>query len=665
MKKFFLIFFILVPLFAIPLSYLQFPFFSSKTERSKELFIQGVKSFHEMSFEASKDFFLKSLNITPDFYFARRFLADSYLLSGEIENALDEYEILRNQFPNNEYINYKIQRIENLLIERKIMDSSKKEIHYTLWKEITIKDIQEKNLIPIDIQKDQKYIYVLNYDPIMIFVFDYEGNLVKKIKSNLFNRIKKPDRFIVYQNKLYISDFDLEEIFVYNIAKNRFEDSILNVPYPDDLFILNEILYIWSKKENKFYKFFLKDKRIENLEIKLDLKNFSDYDFATDGKDIYLAVENKIYKLDISGSILKEIETNIKKIQKIEFVNEILTILDQKNNLWILNQNQPEDNYHTIDLKEKENFYKIISFYQDQENLIIGDIGGKIYFYFIPDFQNQNLDFLITHIDSSQYPLITLFLKISHSFEGKSFENLDKEHFEIFENEQKIYKINARSRDQFLDRLNFLFLYEKDFLTEEFQFEKLFKENFFKFFEEMTINDKFLLGISTDNLKIIYDKPYPLDVYDLIKFPPPVEKGDLLKNIIQGIDKLIPLNGRKCLVVFTNEDSEFSNSFEFKKVLFLSKIYTIPIYVISLKFQNPDLIKLAQETKGKYYYFFNNYYYKEIYKKAKQIPYYDYIITYEAPTKYTSTLKNHYINVKVKLNYFQMGGYAESGYIIP
>lgn len=665
MKKFFLLFFVLVPLFAIPLSYLQFPFFNTKTEKSKEFFIQGVKSFHEMSFDVSKDFFLKSLNITPELYFARRFLAESYLLSGEIENALDEYEILRNQFPHNEYIKYKIQRIENFLIERKISPSSEKERNYTLWKEITIKDLQEENLIPIDIQKDEKYIYVLNYEPIMIFVFDYEGNLVKKIKSNLLRRIKKPDQFFVYQNKIYISDFDLEEIFVYNISKNRFEESISNIPYPEDLFVLNEILYIWSKKDNKFYKFSLKDKKISNLELKLELKNFSKYDFTTDGKDIYLGVENKIYKIDISGYILKEIETHIKKIQKIQIENGILTILDQKNNFWILNQNQPEENYKTINLKEKEGFYKIISFYQDQENLILGDIEGKIYFYFIPDIQNQNLDFLITRIDSSQYPLITLFLKISHSFEGKSLENLDNNHFEIFENEQKIHRINARNRDQFMDRLNIFFLYESNFLTEEFQFDKIFKENFFGFFEQMTINDKFFLGISADNLKIIYDQPSPLDVYNLIKSPPPVEKGDLSKNIIQAINQLISLNGRKCLIIFTNENFEFSNTAEWKKVLFLSRIYTIPIFVISLKNQNPDLIRLTQETNGKYYYFFDNYYYKEIYKKVKQIPYYDYIITYEAPTEYTPTLKNHYINVKVKLNYLQMGGYAESGYIIP
>ncbi|MFN3604095.1 MAG: hypothetical protein ACK4UJ_05230 [Leptonema sp. (in: bacteria)] len=670
MKKIYLLFFTFFPLFAIPLSYLQFPFFSTKESKSKEYFIQGVRSFNDMSYEASKDFFLKSLNIKPDFYFARRYLAEAYLLSGELENSLDEYEILKNQYPNNEFINYKIQKIENLLIDKKNLDlffGEKKE-NFIFWKEISIKDIKEKNLTPIDIQKDEKNIFILNYEPKSILVFDYEGNLKETIKGILLNKLNKPSSFLYYNNRLYISDFGSDEVHIYNTLRKRFEDSI-RVAYPDKLFVIQDELYIWSRKEKQFYKYSLKNRTLSSLKINFKFDDVLEYNYATDGESIYLSTESTIFKIDISGILLKEISTDIKKINKIQISNNKIYLLDSKSSLWELplqifsgeEIKKPE----LIFIPKREKFKNIFSFYKDNEILVLGDLEGTIYFYNNQINQNQNLDFIVTNIEAKNYPLVSLHLKIFDSFSDKSFENLENHHFEIYENEKRVYRINTFSRNQFLDKLNVLFLYDTNFLDEEFKFEKIFKENLFSFFEQFRVNDQFLFGIMSDNLKIVYKAPYPIDVYSLMKEPPIKEKGQLLKNIIQAIYQLIPLKGKKSLVVFTNDTSEFSREVEWKKILFLSRIYTIPIFVISLQNQNPDLMRLAQQTRGKYYYFFSDYYYKDIYHYSKKIPYYDYIITYDALTEYNPNLKDRFINVKVKLKYLQMGGYAESGYLIP
>ncbi len=670
MKNFLLLFITLVPLFAIPLSYFQFPFFTSKNTRAQEYFIQGVKSFNEMSYEAAKDFFLKALNVMPDFYFARKFLAESYFLSGEIENALDEYEILKNQYPYDEFINYRKQNIENFLIDSKAFFYlfQKNQSSYVLGREIYGLDVGEKNLIPIDIQKNGSYFYILNYESKKILVFNKQGTLVDKISSGL--RIQKINRFLIHNNKLYISDFDLDEVLVYNLSSKKFEKSIQTIPFPEILIFLKENLYIWSKKENRFYKYSLDQQTMSFLNIDLDIKNVSEFDFTSDGENIYLALLDKIYKIDISGYVLKTITTNIKKIIKIQIYQNTIYMLDEKNQLWQLSlKNSSSDEEfveaNKINFTQSENFQKIVNFYVDEDSIILCDLYGKIYIYFHPQMYNRNLDLFITKIESTQYPLISIHFKIFDHVNDRMIEDLEHQNFEVFENEKKVFRINAKNRSPFVNRLNVLFLYDSNFLDDDFKFETIFKENLYSFFESFTIGDKFLFALAGDNLKIFYKEPYPIDVFNLMKDPPLKERADLLKNIIQGIQQLILLNGKKCLVLFTNETSSFRGEADWKKILFLSKIYSIPIFVISIKEKNEDLVELSRETGGDYYYFYDNYYYKNIYKKSISKNYYDYIITYEAMTNYDFKLKDRYINVKLKLNYLQMGGYAESGYIIP
>jgi tetratricopeptide (TPR) repeat protein len=135
LKKYgiFLLFFSFSILFAIPLAQLQIPFFTIKETQSYDYFIQGVNLFHQYSYKTAQQFFLKSLNVKPDFYFARRFLAESYLLDGDLESSLEEYEILRNQFPNDEFIQYKLKQIENLFF----MNRNNQPLYdnrYVLWK---------------------------------------------------------------------------------------------------------------------------------------------------------------------------------------------------------------------------------------------------------------------------------------------------------------------------------------------------------------------------------------------------------------------------------------------------------------------------------------------------------------------------------------------------
>ncbi len=80
-------------------------------EKAKEQFRQGMVHFNNMRYLASVEFFRKALVIHPDYYTAREYLARSYRLAGFTDEALNEWEILSDEAPDNALVRSKIDAI--------------------------------------------------------------------------------------------------------------------------------------------------------------------------------------------------------------------------------------------------------------------------------------------------------------------------------------------------------------------------------------------------------------------------------------------------------------------------------------------------------------------------------------------------------------------------
>lgn len=666
-----LLFFSFISIIAIPLAQFQIPYFNVKESNSYDYFIQGVNLFNDNSYKTAQNFFLKSLNIKPDFYFARRFLAESYFLSGELENALEEYDILKNQFPNDEFINYKIKQIENqFFLMNQINHKNSRD--YSLWKTIRLNELNLKRFIPVDISKDEHFIYCLSYEPKAIYIFDLEGNLKKTISGSIFNRIEKPEKIFITDDSIYLSDFGKDQIFVFN--KNKFfPRKTLNVPYPSDILKINDILYIWSNKENRFYKFNKELQEIGylNLQIPLDKKEtliFNQPKFAFYNDNIYMLNNNKIYKIDISGYILNETEIPFNNIQTF-FINQEVFSVGSKNaiyykedNDWKMIENF-DSNLNESNKLQKESFQYISRYYIDNNFLYVLDLSGAIYIFINSYKQTENIFLQIMNIESNQYPQIAVNLKITDK-ENQPIENLEDRNFEIYENDQRIYLINSKNINKFRNIKNILILKDANFQVQR-EYKDLFKEKLEKLFEEFKINDNVFFALGGDNIKIIYKNNYKIDLINLLFDNQLLEKkSNIIQNLIQSSNYLSSYKGKKCIILFTNETSSLSNDESLQNLYYFSNIHSIPIYIISFE-KNPHLIEISTKTNGSYYYFFENYYYINIYKDLDKKPFYHYLITYEALAPYEKKFKNKYINVKINLKYLQFGGIAESGYVIP
>ena len=663
----FFIFFSFSLLFAIPLAQLQIPFFTIKETQSYDYFIQGVNLFHQYSYKTAQQFFLKSLNAKPDFYFARRFLAESYLLDGDLENSLEEYEILRNQFPNDEFIQYKLKQIENLFF----MNLKKQPLYddrYVFWKEIGLKELDLKQFIPIDITRDDKYIFCLSYQPKAIYIFDLEGNVKNIITGSIINSIKKPYKILVTNDRFFISDFEKDEVYVFNKERLNFITTIKNIPYPTDLIHVENTLYVWSNREKRFYRYNENLQFIGNLEIrssnqentiKLDLENPI---FFYLNKNFYMFNNDKLYQIDISGYILKELDLPSYSIKTLFLNNDIYayatndTIYYKKSKYW----NKLNEIEAFIEAKK---FQQIQKFYIDDQFLYVLDLSGKIYFFINEQRLYENIHLQILNIESNQYPDIAINLRISDN-NNNPIINLEDQHFEIYENDKKIPLINATNIKKYENRKNILILKDKNFQIDR-NFYKIFKQKMEQFLDQIKINDKVFFATTGININIINQSKYKIELLELINENTlNDEDADLIQNLIQGINHLTSLKGKKAIVLLTNNNKTWEDPERIKKIQYLSLIHSVPIYVIS--FENILILKeIAEKTNGKYYYFFENYHYSEIYEDLHQKANYNYLITYKALTPYEYKLKDKYINVRIMIKYFQYGGISESGYIIP
>lgn len=666
-------------IFAIPLAQYQIPYFNLKEKKSYDYFTQGISSFNSSNYKTSQNFFLKSLNLKPDFYFSRKFLAESYYLSGDIESALEEYEILKNQYPYDEFINYKITQLQNQLFtyNNVSIQSEDSPPDFSLWKEIDGKSLNLNSFIPIDIKKDNQYIYCLTYEPKAIFVFDLQGNLQKIKKNLIIDSIRNPNKIFLTNDYILVSDFYEDKIFVLDKNLNRIIRTIDNIPYPTFIVNINDIFYVWSNKDKLFYKYDKNLNFINKIEIRFkndvnpNIVNFNSPIISTDNENLYMIFNNKLYKIDSSGYILDQIEIPVNNIKTLFFDNKNIYISDSSK-IWIkhylYNEWQLLENFYNIDESKEDHFKnihfrEISSLFKDNNFFLVTDISGKIFIFLEKFNANNNLNVQIMNIESYSYPEIAILLKIN-DFYNNPIENLNNNNFEIYENNQKVFLINSSNFNKYKDKLNLLILKDINFKIDE-TYKKLFKNKIYEFFHEFDITDNIYFAYAGENIKVVYNGKYDVELFNLIEnnFDFNI-KNDLILNLSQGMNHLISLKGKKGILLLTNSEEEFKRNDNIQKLIYFSKIHNIPIYIISFK-RNEDLSSIANKTGGGYFNFFENYNFLSIYNALKKQSVSNYLITYKALTPFHKKISNKFINVKIKINYFEYGGAGESGYIIP
>lgn len=650
---------------ALPVTYLRLPFFQVDEKEAYSYFLQGLSLYNQNSYEASKFFFQKSISIKPDFYFSRRFLADAYFLSGEVDNALQEYSILKNRYPYDEYLDQRTKIIEDQLISYRLPAKS----GFFLYRIIKPQDIKETGWIPIEMQKDEKNIFVLNYKPPEIYIFDREGSYQGKLSAGILSRfLESPGSLLIHDDVLFVSDQKLDRVYLFD--KNRRNlVAQLSVPFPSGMAIYKGFLFVWSQRDRKFYKFTLQGDFLQTVEIKGMGSNPENVKLVSDGDVFYIVESSSINMMDEAGYVYDTLIFPHGNIKNFFAGKSRIVVVDGQDRIWIShNRNDWEEfsEFSTMDEGQinKQKWKNISDVFLDDELLLVTDFAGFLYMFQPQDRWGRNLFLNILSAEVHDFPDVALHVVVRDT-EFKPLTNLENKHFQIFENDKRIFRLNASNFELFQNRVHFLLLKDTGFAVSPV-FEKIFKEKILEFVNAFRIQDTLDFALMDDNLKVIYSGKYGLEIYEYLRnFQyTPQNTVDVLENLHQAIQILIPKKGKKGIVIFTDKDLDHGNEDDFRKIKALLDIHEISLFVVS--FENlPRWRDFLMQTGGVFLQFLENANYRQVFDSvlAKKVS--GYIITYKSPLPYDENLKDTYINVRIRLQYFQFGGMAEGGYAIP
>lgn len=241
---------------------------------STKYFKTGITRFFNREYEASIQLFSKSLSFEPMNYKARYYLGYSYLNSGYIKNAIDEWENLIKLGGGNYQVKQKLNDLYFHLSIDKSYDYSDPYLFTKLYD--GIENGMHKIIRPSFIIYDEEYdsLLVSSTQAKYVVEIDGTGKVVREIGRQFgdFSSFKMPMGLCLFDNKLYVADFSDDKIFVFQrdgkylskFGVRGFSSS--NIAGPMGIAISSdEYLFVVDNGNDRIQKFNLKGEWIQSI----------------------------------------------------------------------------------------------------------------------------------------------------------------------------------------------------------------------------------------------------------------------------------------------------------------------------------------------------------------------------------------------------------------
>ncbi len=660
MKKFFLVFCLFFSSFSFAEDIS--PYLSDRE------FKTGIRRFHNREYEAAIQVFNKSLSIYPMNLKARYYLGLSFLQAGYIKNAIDEWENLIRLGGGN-YLTK--QKLNDLYFSLSLDRKHEYSFPYTFSGMIENKT---KMLRPSFIIYDEKNdrFFVSSVKRRYVLEFDANGNVIREIgrKVGDFSSFKMPMGLVLYNDNIYVSDYKLDCIFVFNregkyIGKKIGSHGIgvSNLAGPMGLYVKDDYIFVVDNGNDRVQKFSINGEWIQSIG-ESELKRPTD--IAGEGDFIYVSdtANQRVVVYDIFGNFVKSISGDpISKPRGIAVKNRKLYISDSDNGLFIYDLNK--DMFEKISVaKEKLNFPFDVAV--DSRNLIYEtDFNTYRIAVFTPlELQYANLNVQTSQIWLDSYPRNFIHLRVWDRL-GNPVYDLKEENFLVYEEGVFVPVIRLGATYSFRKNMYVKIIVDKSLKMKEY--EEDLNEILKAFLDKTTGDDWIDVKVISKDVektgKIKSSVLYPLEFIKKQEYGDNINNLDLL--LFESIGELFNVNRNKAILLFVADDINNSfSTYDLEMLISYAKNNAIPIYVVNFNKDNKNFLELlAEKTFGKYYTLKE---YKEsltIYDTIKNSKPLEYIITYDGMN--LKGLKNYFVNLTIKVKYKGLIGVDEIGYYVP
>ena len=684
---------------------LSFGLFTPNTYSDKEeanlYFQKGSELYNLYQYQASTDFFLKSLSANPKHHGARKMLGQAYYFSGDINTAIQEWSTLLRQGGRDPALRLHIQNLSTLDRKRELSDdfiffdklNSKIGFRYQFPTFVLVlpnqnililaKDKMDNGVL-LEVSPDGEFIHNMRrisgrLDLPMatavskegeVWVTDYSSDSIHRIE---WSQLKKQIPLL----------FSMSSLGTTGSGEMQFRGPAGICHYRGFYFVVDSGNHRIQKitENGKFNLMFNETEENDYLEKPFGIacrKNGTIYVSEVD--------RGRISVFDEYGNFEKYIgESFLKKPRHIQLDNEqdYLVIADEYEGVFILDIDKghfKKINKYEQGEQTTGSFVKAYSAVLDKnQNLFVADYSAHSILHFLPqEHLFKNIELWVERIDNKQFPTVALWISVK-DHANNYITGLQRTNFQIIENGAKIHNLQVGYDNQFNNQVAMTILLSRNKKMQAYHPDSpLWVLDFI--IQQLRKNDQIKL--------ISYDKKYRdetswinsrLRLRQGIREALPINEN--LDNVATSIvekalyysaSELLPMKGKKALVWLHEgefESSEFS-PIGFQKISNYLKLNHIRLYVIS--FENPGVVyvqkkkellkQLAQNTGGKYYHAYSSKL-QEISSTIRAQNKENMVVYYNSET--SSKWKNQYMDIKMMVNFQGRAGAETSGYFIP
>lgn len=645
----------------------------SQFERAKVSFKKGMHYFNSMQYLAAVEFFRKAVSQYPDYYTAREYLARAYKLSGFIDEALKEWQVLSEITSENITIQYKI----NTIRFRRVRDSYLPESsEFILGEEYRSSELGRYRFPkPVDLAIDgEKNIYVTSFTSGKIIKIDSNGNGVLSYNAGIDSKLYGID---IYRGRIAVSDFQNDRVYsmnlnfkdVKNIGDTGNSDGSFHGP-EGICFDKRGNIYVVDSGNHRVQKFDNDGNYIlkfgEHGDYEGQLKNPTDIVAYRDRLYVTDTGNKRISCFDDSGNFIKNyMIRGLEKPRGISGGKNSLLISDEQKGLLFYNLEDDQALWPELFKDKNRDFSKLIASNLDRDGFLYClDYNYERIFVFSPiATRYTNLDVELTSVDLKKYPVIALYLNVRNR-SGNPLYGLSKDNFKVVEDGANIsgmsvdYLKNKNPSASIVlcvDRSLSNGAHHNDIpWVSEFILKKMRRNDSIKL---LNFNRDSWVGNNFDwsrrrTLRAIRERAYG-------------RGKNIGKALYNSINDLLPRINRRAVVMITNgmvsEDS--FQSYSVDNIIAFANSHYIPIHFITFRDKAEELKRIANETGGFIFKAHELDGLRSLYDKIKKHEEYRYVVVYYSFKM--SDLKGWWSDLKVEVNYKGQKGVEWGGYFVP
>jgi DNA-binding beta-propeller fold protein YncE len=643
----------------------------AKFESAKGYFRKGVVYFNNMQYLAAADFFRKAVQEYPDYYTARDYLARSYKLSGFKESALNELNKTLEIYPDNIAIK---NRIESLHFRNAYSGSDGNETYLmqSEYKSAHMKTFSFPDAADMAVDGERN-LYITSFSTSKVVRIDPNGNGEEIIRPGFGGGLYGID----FSNKTFaVSDFKSDMIYIFS-EKGKILKKFGGTGNAEGLFHGPKgvcfdgkgFIYAVDGGNYRVQKFDTSGRFVLSFgkmgDYESELANPTD--IAVLGENVYVTdtSNKKIVVFDHYGNYVNEIFMDeLLSPRGISAKGNSLVISDEKSGIIIYDTlNGSKTVFSSWESDRKLNRPLSAIFDQDGFFYVLESRPNSIFCFSPAEKQYSNLELEITSVDAGSFPVVAYYVNVKGR-DGRPVYGLRPENFSITEDNSEIInfqidylkrRATSASFVMAVDRSPEMTGYHKDLPWLAEFILKVMRKN--DSIELLNFNEQVWAGNNFD-----WSRRRTLSAIEKMEYKNGKQTGAAL---YQALTDLIPRPDRRGVVLVTDGTVAGDSFTQYSPdtIISYANEHYIPIYIISMKNPDSEIIRIAMETGGKVIRPSEIDSLRKIYSDVKTSEEYRYVLVYN--TYKLPSFTGWWVDVKLEVKYKGQIGHEWGGYFVP